>query len=61
LPSKVELETAIANLATKNMTLPTGTYWTSSGTTGGSVVEDVRGGFVSGPTAQSTSNTWQYL
>jgi alpha-tubulin suppressor-like RCC1 family protein/uncharacterized protein YjdB len=61
LPSKVELETAIVNLATKSITLPTGTYWTSSGTTGGSVVEDVRGGFISGPTAQSSSNTWQYL
>ncbi|MFZ9698048.1 MAG: fibrinogen-like YCDxxxxGGGW domain-containing protein, partial [Ilumatobacteraceae bacterium] len=61
LPSKVELETAIANLGTKNITLPTGSYWTSSGTAGDSAVEDVRSGFVSGPTAQTTSNTWQYL
>ena len=62
LPSKAELETAVANLATKNITLPTGTYWTSSGTSsGGSTTSSVLGGFVSGPTAQSTSNTWQYL
>ncbi len=61
LPSKAELEAAVTNLATKGIALPTGNYWTSSGSTNGPLVANARENFVSGPTAQSSSNTWQYF
>jgi alpha-tubulin suppressor-like RCC1 family protein len=65
LPSRGDLQLAVTNLATVNVALPAGRYWTSSGATvtsnNGSGTQSAFAEFVAGPTAQSSSNEWQYF